>query len=145
PKGAKWDAGVAYWRSLVADPGAKYDREVEIDVSKIGPQVSWGTSVQHMISVDERVPDPSGETDVFEREQAVEALGWTGLKAGQSIAGVPITGAYIGSCTNGRLSDLREAAAILKGRKVAPGVLALCIPGSTTVKTQAEAEGLDRI
>src|SRR5262249_18535340 len=136
---------VAYWRGLSSDPGARFDREVTIDVAKIGPQVSWGTSVQHMIAVDERVPDPSAIQDSYERQQAEVALKYTGLKPGESIAGVPIGGAYIGSCTNARLSDLREAAAILKGRHVAPGVLAMCVPGSSTVKAAAEAEGLDLI
>lgn len=145
PKGAAWDQAEAYWRSLPSDPGAVFDREVTIDCTEIRPQVTWGTSPQQVGPIDGRVPDPSELSDPGTRALVERALEYTRLKPGMPLAGIPIDVAYIGSCTNARLSDLRAAAAILKGRKVAKGVQAICVPGSTQVRAAAEAEGLDRI
>ena len=145
PQGAAWDDAVAYWRSLCTDPGAHFDAEVLIDVSALAPQVTWGTSPQHVCAAHDQVPAPADERDDEARAEAQKALDYMQLKAGQSLRGVPIDVAYIGSCTNARLSDLRVAAQVLKGHKVKPGVQAICVPGSTPVKLAAEAEGLDRI
>jgi 3-isopropylmalate/(R)-2-methylmalate dehydratase large subunit len=135
PKGAQWDAAVKYWRSLPSDEGARFDREITIDCDALQPQVTWGISPQHVTSIDGRVPDDAD----------ARALGYMRLEPGTALAGLPIDVAYIGSCTNARLSDLRAAAEVLKGRKVKPGVLAICVPGSTPVKHAAEAEGLDLV
>ncbi len=145
PRGADWEAAVAHWRSLPTDTGARFDCEVDVDCSVLVPQVTWGTSPQHAIGVDARVPDPALAVDGQARELAERALAYMRLEPGQPLAGMPIDVAYIGSCTNARLSDLRAAARVLQGRKVKPGVQALCVPGSTTVKREAEAEGLDRV
>jgi 3-isopropylmalate/(R)-2-methylmalate dehydratase large subunit len=138
PKAAEWDAALAYWRSLPTDADASFDRELDIDVSTVAPQITWGTSPQHVIAVDEVVPDPKTVGEFG-------ALAYMGLSAGQRIAGTPIDAVFIGSCTNSRLSDLREASAIVKGRKVKDGVQAWVVPGSQQVKRAAEAEGLDTI
>jgi 3-isopropylmalate/(R)-2-methylmalate dehydratase large subunit len=124
-----------YWRTLVSDPGAVYDLEIAIDSATIEPMVSWGTSPEHSVGISDRVPLTAGE----------RPLAYMGLRRGQSMRGLAIDAAFIGSCTNSRLSDLRRAAALLVGRRVAPGVTALCVPGSTAVKRAAEAEGLDRV
>jgi 3-isopropylmalate/(R)-2-methylmalate dehydratase large subunit len=145
PKGAIWDSAEAHWRALVTDPGARFDREVDIDCAGIVPQVTWGTTPQHVLPVDGRVPDPAREKEPDLRRQMERAVEYMQLTPGEPIAGTPIDAVFIGSCTNARLTDLREAAAILKGRHVARGVQAVCVPGSTTVKKAAEAEGLDRI
>lgn len=145
PKGEDWDRAVAYWRTLPSDDGATFDREVTVDCSQLEPQVTWGISPQQVVSVSGLVPDPSMAVDAEARQLGERALGYMRLSAGQSLAGVPIDVAYIGSCTNARLSDLRAAAAVLAGRKVKAGVLAICVPGSTPVKRAAEAEGIDRI
>jgi 3-isopropylmalate/(R)-2-methylmalate dehydratase large subunit len=145
PKGKLWDAAVQFWRTLPSDPGAAFAKEVTIDCSTISPQVTWGTSPQQVGGIDSRIPDPSSETDPAIRGLLERALDYVRLKPGTAIEGIPIDVAYIGSCTNARLSDLRIAAQILKGRKIAPGIEALCIPGSTQVKSEAEAEGLDRV
>jgi 3-isopropylmalate/(R)-2-methylmalate dehydratase large subunit len=145
PQGEAWDAAAAYWLSLRTDPGAVFDAEVHIDCSHLGPQVTWGTSPQHVTSIDGHVPAASAERDEQARGDATNALAYMQLEAGRALAGVPIDVAYIGSCTNARLSDLRIAAAVLKGRRVKSGVQAICVPGSTGVKRAAEAEGLDRI
>jgi 3-isopropylmalate/(R)-2-methylmalate dehydratase large subunit len=145
PQGAAWDDAVAYWRGLRTDPAARFDAEVVIDVSALAPQVTWGTSPQHVCAAHDRVPAPSAERDDEARTEAQKALDYMQLSAGQALCGVPIDVAYIGSCTNARLSDLRVAAQVLKGHKVKPGVQAICVPGSTPVKLAAEAEGLDRI
>lgn len=134
PKGELWERAVAAWRLLATDPGAHFDREIVIDAAEIEPMVSWGTSPQSSVGIGGAVPDADA------RE-----LGYIGLEAGTRLAGVPIDAAFIGSCTNSRLSDLRRAAAIVKGRHVAPGVRALVVPGSMNVRRAAEAEGLDRI
>ena len=145
PKGEDWDRAVAYWRTLPSDDAAVFDREVTVDCSQLEPQVTWGISPQQVVSVCALVPDPSMAVDAEARQLGERALGYMKLSAGQSLAGVPIDVAYIGSCTNARLSDLRAAAAVLVGRKVKAGVQAICVPGSTPVKRAAEAEGLDRI
>ncbi len=145
PQGAAWDAAAAYWLALRTDPSAVFDAEVRVDCSLLTPMVTWGTSPQHVAFIDAAVPAASAERDAQAQLDAQQALDYMQLTAGMSLAGVPIDVAYIGSCTNARLSDLRIAAAVLKGRKVMPGVQAICVPGSTAVKRAAEAEGLDRI
>lgn len=145
PKGIAWEGAVKYWKSLVTEPEAHFDREVRLDVGDLGPQVTWGTTSQHVLSIDGLVPDPQQATDPDIRKQLENALAYVRLKPGMPIAGVPIDAAFIGSCTNSRLSDLRAAAAVLKGRKIAPGIQAVCIPGSSAVKVEAEAEGLDLV
>jgi 3-isopropylmalate/(R)-2-methylmalate dehydratase large subunit len=145
PKAATWDAAVAYWRTLRTDEGGAFDREVSIDCDRLQPQVTWGISPQQVTEIDGRVPDPSDAADSEARELAEKALSYMRLSPGTALTGIPVDVAYIGSCTNARLSDLRIAAAVLKGHKVKPGIQALCVPGSTPVKRAAEAEGLDRI
>ncbi len=135
PTGAAWDAAVAAWRTLRSDDGAVFDREVAIDAGTIAPQITWGTSPEQVAPVTANVPYPAGPAD-----QA--ALDYIGLAAGQALIGTPVDWVFIGSCTNSRLSDLRDAAAVLRGRKVAPHVTAWVVPGSETVKREAEAEGL---
>lgn len=145
PQGEQWDAAVAHWRSLATDAGARFDREITIDVSTLAPQVTWGTSPQHVAPVSGQVPPVAQAGDAQAQALAERALGYQRLQPGTALAQVPIDVAYIGTCTNARLSDLREAAAFLRGRKVAPGVTAICIPGSAEVKRAAEAEGLHDI
>jgi 3-isopropylmalate/(R)-2-methylmalate dehydratase large subunit len=145
PQGAAWDAAVDYWRKLPSDADARFDREVTIDCDRLRPQVTWGISPQQVVAIDSRVPDPAAAHDAEARMLAERALDYMQLTPGATLCGLPIDVAYIGSCTNARLSDLRAAAAILAGRKVKPGVQAVCVPGSTPVKRAAEAEGLDRI
>jgi len=145
PQGELFDQAVADWRTLPSDPSARFDREVKIDMAKIAPQITWGTSPEHVVAVDQRIPDPGTVEDPDRRRAMEAALEYMGLKAGDRIAGTPIDWVFIGSCTNSRLSDLREAAALARGRKVAPHVTAWVVPGSETVKREAEAEGLDRI
>jgi 3-isopropylmalate/(R)-2-methylmalate dehydratase large subunit len=145
PTGEAWDAAVADWRTLPSDPDAVFDREVVIDVEKIIPQVTWGISPEHVIGVDGRVPDPSEVTDPARRAAIETALDYMGLIPGAPIAGTPVDWVFIGSCTNSRLSDLRAAAEIARGRKVAAGVRAWVVPGSETVKRDAVAEGLDKV
>ena len=145
PRGAAWDAALAYWRTLASDAGAAFDHEVTIDCSTLSPQVTWGTSPQHVVSIDGRVPEPIEAGDTEAQGLAERALRYMDLVPGTPLLGLPIEVAYVGSCTNARLSDLRAAADILRGRKVAPGVQAVCVPGSTAVKHAAEAEGIDRV
>lgn len=143
PVGEAWDRAAVHWRSLRSHDAAQFDREISIDVTGIGPMVSWGTNPQQSVPIAQRVPDlaQSGSTPEAYRR----ALDYMGLSPGIPLAGLPIDAAFIGSCTNSRLSDLRRAAAILKGRHVAEHVRAVCVPGSTTVKRLAEREGIDRI
>jgi len=145
PKGALWDEAVAHWRRLPSDDDAVFDREVEIDVGKIAPQITWGTSPEQVIAVDGRIPDPAAMADAGKRRAAEAALEYMGLAPGAAIAGTPIDWVFIGSCTNSRISDLRAAAEVVRRGKVAAGVHAWVVPGSEGVKRQAEAEGLDRI
>lgn len=145
PKEQAWEAALASWKQLSSDEDALFDTDIAVDVSDIAPQVTWGTSPQYVAPVSGAIPDPAEFADAGSRSMAERALEYMRLRPGTSIAGIPIDAFFIGSCTNSRLSDLREAAAILDGRKVAEGVTAICVPGSTQVKAAAEAEGLDRI
>lgn len=140
-----WEQAVAHWRSLTSDPDAQFDKEIEIDCNTLGPHITWGTSPQHGGSISDAVPDPAAEPDNNRRQSMERALQYMGLTPGMSIEGLPISAAFIGSCTNSRISDLREAARLLQGHKVAAGVKAICVPGSSQVKKAAEAEGIDRI
>jgi 3-isopropylmalate/(R)-2-methylmalate dehydratase large subunit len=143
PQGADFDVAVAAWRELRSDPAAQFDREIVIDASTLAPMITWGTSPQHAVAVTDCVPDQaaSGATP----EAYARALAYMDLTPGISMQSLTIDAAFIGSCTNSRISDLRRAAAILRHRKVAPGVRAICVPGSMSVKRQAEAEGLDAV
>ena len=145
PQGEMWEQAVNAWRQLPSDPDAVFDKEVVIDVEKIIPQVIWGISPEHVIGVDGRIPDPSAIGDPARRTAVETALEYMGLQPGAPIAGTPVDWVFIGSCTNSRLSDLRAAAEIAGGRKVAAGVRAWVVPGSETVKREAVAEGLDRL
>ena len=145
PKAGAWEQAVAYWKTLKSDDGAHYDQVVELDVTGLAPQITWGTSPENVISIEGTVPDPAAEPNAEKRAAIERALAYMDLTAGQAIDGVKINKVFIGSCTNGRIEDFREAAAIAKGRKVSGGVQALAVPGSGLVKEQAEAEGLDKI
>ena len=145
PKGASWDRAVGDWRALFDEKDAVYDKVLSIDCGSLKPQVTWGNSPQDVISIDQAVPDPSSFADADRRMLADRALGYMGLEPGRPIEGTPIDVAFIGSCTNGRLSDLRAAAAVARGRTVAAGVKALVVPGAAHVKAAAEAEGLHTI
>ncbi|AZF16951.1 3-isopropylmalate dehydratase large subunit [Pseudomonas sp. R3-18-08] len=146
PKGADWDAAVHAWKDLVSDADAVFDTVVELDATQIKPQVSWGTSPEMVLAVDQNVPDPAQETDLVKRGSIERALKYMGLKANQAITDIQLDRVFIGSCTNSRIEDLRAAAVIAKGRKVASTIKqAIVVPGSGLVKAQAEAEGLDKI
>ncbi|MBK7660832.1 MAG: 3-isopropylmalate dehydratase large subunit [Betaproteobacteria bacterium] len=146
PQGDAFERAVAYWRTLVSDEGALFDRDVEIDAASIRPQVTWGTSPEMVVPVDGRVPDPSDERDPVKREAIERALVYMGLDPRTAITDIAIDKVFIGSCTNSRIEDLREAAAVVKGRRVSGSVkLAMVVPGSGLVKKQAEKEGLDRV
>ncbi|HCS05985.1 MAG TPA: 3-isopropylmalate dehydratase large subunit [Pseudomonas sp.] len=146
PKGAEWDQAVEAWKSLVSDADAVFDTVVELDATRIKPQVSWGTSPEMVLAVDQNVPDPAQEADLVKRGSIERALKYMGLSANQAITDIQLDRVFIGSCTNSRIEDLRAAAVIAKGRKVASTIKqAIVVPGSGLVKAQAEAEGLDRI
>jgi 3-isopropylmalate/(R)-2-methylmalate dehydratase large subunit len=145
PKGAAWDMAVARWRTFFSDEGAHFDREVTIDASALPPLVTWGTSPEDVVPVTGVVPHPDSFADPNKRAQAEKALAYMGLEPGQRIADARIQRVFIGSCTNSRIEDLRAAAAVAKGRKVADGVRAMVVPGSGLVKAQAEEEGLDQV
>jgi 3-isopropylmalate/(R)-2-methylmalate dehydratase large subunit len=144
PQGAQWDAALAHWRALVSDEDAVFDREVALDCDDLAPQITWGTDPSQVIGIGERVPDLAaaepGKGPALRR-----ALDYMGLEPGMPIAGLPVDRVFIGSCTNSRVPDLEAAAAVVRGRKVAEGVVALVVPGSSSVKRDAEARGLDRI
>ena len=144
PQGADWDRAAAHWAGLSSDPDATFDRDVTIDAGSVAPTVTWGTSPQQAVPIDGTVPDLA-HSPHDTAESHARALAYMDLAPGMALAGLPIDAAFIGSCTNSRLSDLRRAARILDGRKVAPGVTAICVPGSTPVKLAAEAEGIDRV
>ncbi len=144
PAGADWEAAVAQWRALPSDPGAGFDREIDIDCSAIRPQITWGTSPQDVIAIDAPIPDPGG-AELERRGPMQNSLSYMDLTPGMTMEGLKIDFAFIGSCTNSRLSDLEIAAGIVRGRKVADGVTAIIVPGSTPVKRAAEAAGLDRV
>jgi 3-isopropylmalate/(R)-2-methylmalate dehydratase large subunit len=145
PKGAGWDAAVANWRTLPSDPDAAYDREVVIDVASLAPFVSWGTTPEDSAPITATVPDPDREADPKRRARMQRGLDYMALDPGTPLTDIVIDRVFIGSCTNGRIEDLRQAAAIVAGRRVAPTVTAIVVPGSASVRIQAEAEGLDRI
>ncbi|MFO2465711.1 3-isopropylmalate dehydratase large subunit [Pseudomonas sp. 15FMM2] len=146
PKGSDWDAAVEAWKDLVSDDDAVFDTVVELDAAQIKPQVSWGTSPEMVLAVDQNVPDPAQEQDLVKRGSIERALKYMGLKANQAITDIQLDRVFIGSCTNSRIEDLRAAAVIAKGRKVASTIKqAIVVPGSGLVKAQAEAEGLDKI
>jgi 3-isopropylmalate/(R)-2-methylmalate dehydratase large subunit len=145
PQGPMWERAVNAWRQLPSDVDAVFDKEVVIDVEKIIPQVTWGISPEHVIGVDGYIPDPRRIDDPARRAAIETALDYMGLKPGAPIAGTPVDWVFIGSCTNSRLSDLRAAAEVVRGRRVAPGVRAWVVPGSETIKREAIAEGLDKL
>jgi len=145
PKGAAWEQAVAYWKTLPSDEGARYDTEVVLDASTLAPFVTWGTSPQDALPITGNVPDPAAIEDEWARASVARSLEYMGLQAGMPLGDIKIDTVFIGSCTNGRIEDIRSAAAVAKGRKVAAGVRALVVPGSGLVKHQAEEEGLDRI
>lgn len=146
PTGADWDRAVAQWRTLRTDPGARFDAVIQIDASSIRPQVTWGTSPEMVVTIDDRVPDPDKEKDPVRREGMARALAYMGLKPNTPMSEIRVDRVFIGSCTNSRIEDLRQAAAVVRGRRVAANVKqALIVPGSGLVKAQAESEGLDRI
>jgi 3-isopropylmalate/(R)-2-methylmalate dehydratase large subunit len=148
PQGVEWDQAVAYWRTLHSDPDAKWDAIVELDAAQIRPQVTWGTSPEMVLSIEDRVPDPDKEKDAGKRSAIENALRYMGLEPNKAINDIRIDKVFIGSCTNSRIEDMREAAAVVKkiGGRVASNVkLALVVPGSGLVKAQAEAEGLHEV
>ena len=139
PAGEDWEKALAYWRTLPSDPGASYDRELELDISDLEPQITWGTNPGQVAAISDTVPDPAGIAG------NIQALEYMGLISGQPLNQTPIDHVFIGSCTNGRLEDLTAAAAVIKGNQVAEGVTAIVVPGSWLVREQAEAQGLDKI
>ena len=146
PTDAQWEAAVANWRTLVSDDGAQFDHVVGLDAAAIAPQVTWGTSPEMVTDVTGRVPDPARETDPVRRDGMIRALSYMGLEANTPITDIAIDKVFIGSCTNSRIEDLREAAAVVAGKHKADSVrLAMVVPGSGNVKAQAEAEGLDQV
>lgn len=145
PRGALWERAVEHWRTLRSDPGARFDREVRLNGADVEPMVTWGTSPDQAGPIRGSVPDPAGEGDPTRRRGMERALAYMGLAPGQRLEDIRIDHAFIGSCTNARIEDLRDAARVLRGRRVAPGVRAMIVPGSTAVRAQAEAEGLDRV
>src|SRR5579885_937864 len=145
PKGAEWDAAVARWRQLPTDDGASYDKSIAIDASALEPMITFGTNPGMGIPITGATPDPASVSDPLERDTLVKALRYMDLQPGKPLLGHPVDVVFIGSCTNSRISDRRAAASILKGRKVNPRVRVMVVPGSQTIKRQAEAEGLDRV
>ncbi|GAB4270377.1 MAG: 3-isopropylmalate dehydratase large subunit [Candidatus Promineifilaceae bacterium] len=145
PQGKAWDAAVAYWRTLPSDEGAVYDKEVDLDVSALEPMITYGTNPGMGIKITEPIPDPLEIGDLSERRTAEKALAYMNLQPGRPLLGQPVDVVFIGSCTNSRISDLRQAAEVMKGRRVKEGVRVMVVPGSQDVKKQAEAEGLDRV
>ena len=145
PKGEAWDAAVAYWKTLPTDEGATYDRTISIDGASLAPMITFGTNPGMGMGINDSIPDPGNITDALERDSLKKALAYMALDAGKPLLGHPIDVVFIGSCTNSRMSDLRSAASILKGRKVADNVRVMVVPGSQQIKRQAEAEGLHEI
>ncbi len=145
PKGAAWEAALEDWRTLVTDEGAVFDKEVVLDAAALRPHVSWGTNPGQVVPIDDVVPDPERLPDPGQRDAARRALAYMDLIAGTPMRDVAVDTVFVGSCTNSRIEDLRAAATVLEGRRVAPGMRALVVPGSFRVKAQAETEGLDRI
>jgi 3-isopropylmalate/(R)-2-methylmalate dehydratase large subunit len=145
PKGETWRRAVNAWRSLHSDTGAVFDHEITLDVSTLHPMVTWGTSPDQVVAINGRVPDPLQVSDLILRRDMQRALTYMGLEAGEPLNGVVISHAFIGSCTNARIEDLRDAASVIDGKRVASHVRAMVVPGSTEVRDQAEAEGLAAI
>jgi 3-isopropylmalate/(R)-2-methylmalate dehydratase large subunit len=145
PTGAEWERALDRWRALATDPGASFDAEVEVDVAALRPQVTWGTNPGMVVPVDGVVPDPADYDDPSERAAVERALTYMALRPGTPIGEIRIDRVFIGSCTNARIEDLRAAAEVVSGRRIADGVRALVVPGSAKVKAQAESEGLDEI
>ena len=145
PKGQAWEKALTDWRSLPSDPGASFDKTLTLDVSHLRPMITYGTNPGMGIPIDQSIPDPSREPDPAKRSAMEKALQYMGLQPGEALLGHAVDVVFIGSCTNSRLSDLRQAAALLRGRKVAQGVRLLVVPGSEDIRRQAEAEGLDRV
>jgi 3-isopropylmalate/(R)-2-methylmalate dehydratase large subunit len=145
PQGSAFDQAIEHWRALFTDEGARFDREEVIDVADVAPTITWGTSPEHTVAIDGVVPSPDDQSDPEGRKAVTAALDYMGLLGGQPIMGTRVDWVFIGSCTNSRLSDLRAAAALARGRHVASGVTAWVVPGSEQVKRDAEAEGLDGI
>jgi 3-isopropylmalate/(R)-2-methylmalate dehydratase large subunit len=145
PKGADWDAAVARWKQLPTDEGAKFDHEISIDANTLEPMITFGTNPGMGISINGMVPDPASVSDPLERDSLKKALQYMALEPGKPLAGQAINVVFIGSCTNSRISDLRAAASVVKGRKVSPSVRMMVVPGSMEIKRQAEAEGLDEV
>jgi 3-isopropylmalate/(R)-2-methylmalate dehydratase large subunit len=146
PSGDDWDRAVAKWSELRSDEGARFDAEIRIDASALTPHLTWGTSPEMVASIEDRVPDPDREKDAVRREGMERALAYMGLVPNTPMAEIRIDKVFIGSCTNSRIEDLRQAAAVVRGRRRAPNVkLAMVVPGSGLVKAQAEAEGLDKV
>jgi 3-isopropylmalate/(R)-2-methylmalate dehydratase large subunit len=145
PKGEDFDRAVAYWRTLPSDPGAHYDTIVEMDGSEIAPMVTWGTNPEAVLPITGSVPNPEDTLDEAKRAQVQRMLEYMGLTAGMKLTDIPVDVVFIGSCTNARIEDLRAAAGVVRGRKVANTVRGLIVPGSGLVKKQAEDEGLDQI
>ncbi len=145
PKGRNWELALDHWRSLVTDEGATFDREVVLDAADLAPHVSWGTNPSQVVGIDGAVPDPDALPDPAAAEAARRALSYMGLLPGTPIRDIEVDTVFIGSCTNSRLEDLRAAAEVVAGRRVRPGMRALVVPGSMRVKSEAEAEGLDRV
>jgi 3-isopropylmalate/(R)-2-methylmalate dehydratase large subunit len=145
PKGKAWDEAMRYWETLRSDDGAHFDREIRLDAAKLPPLVTWGTSPEQVISISGRVPVPSEIADENKRRAAETSLEYMGLKGGEKITDIAVNRVFVGSCTNGRIEDLRAAAKVAEGKKVHDGVNAMIVPGSGLVKEQAESEGLDKI
>jgi 3-isopropylmalate/(R)-2-methylmalate dehydratase large subunit len=145
PKGKDWDAALRYWETLRSDDGAHFDREVKLDAAKLPPLVTWGTNPEQVTSITGRVPVPSDIADEGKRRAAERALDYMGLKGGEKVTDIAVNRVFIGSCTNGRIEDLREAASMVAGKTVNANVNAMIVPGSGLVKIQAEAEGLDKV
>jgi 3-isopropylmalate/(R)-2-methylmalate dehydratase large subunit len=144
PTGDDWYAALARWQTLVTDEGASYDRSVHLDAADLAPMITFGTNPSMAIPIDGHVPDPA-DADSADRADLDKALHYMSLEPGQSLLGHAVDVVFVGSCTNSRISDLRQAATVMRGRHVAPGVRMLVVPGSRSVKSQAEAEGLDRV
>jgi len=146
PKGENWEKAINVWQDLVSDEDAEFDTIVELDATMLKPQVSWGTSPEMVLPIDGNVPDPTREIDPIKRSSIERAIKYMGLKANQAITDITVDKVFIGSCTNSRIEDIREAAKVAKGRKVSANVkLAMVVPGSGLIKKQAEQEGLDKI
>jgi 3-isopropylmalate/(R)-2-methylmalate dehydratase large subunit len=145
PQGENWDKAVAWWKTLPTDSDAKFDKEIFIDAKDIAPSVTWGTSPQDVLPITGIVPNPDDEPDVNKKASMIRALEYMGLTAGTKLTDIPVDKVFIGSCTNGRIEDLREVARVAQGKKVAPNVQAMIVAGSGLVKEQAEHEGLDKI